>query len=537
MKFIYVLEDDERIQKDLYETLKSIDPKLHIRFFLTLAQFHEWLKVAVHEGAKSLAPGGQKYKDDDSEEITPSDTHELRLVVAKYEFFGAKNMGLIKRARDFFVRKKMCSEQEPTALILTAFDSPDFDIALAEERIINNVIFKPFDKLILKQHLEYALTGHHPVNTGTVAAMKIQSTIQMLKEVAFNSISEIGFTTVNNHEIKIGAITKYYSDVFKAENKRSIFAYCHSCKEIPPTASTSSDKEYLCEFHFFGADNKQISQIRRNILQNKSHEVHNLMNTQGSTMRVLVIDEDVAAGLEVKNFLSEKISNLEIYNYAHYGQLLSDLSDKDTVNRQELPPQFDMVFASYDLFEIEKEKRWGQICQYLQDRATKHAISTSGPPHLYLLSRKKVPTDEIRNIASWSKEIFFIPLDKGYILKKILSQHSTLLNRENSTVSSIKDNSVLKVANPVEITQISEAGLVLKYYRAMSTGAFREFILWRPEETETPEITGTVNFTEEDKNGGEFFLNHFVFFGMKDHYLKHIRLWLREAYIKSKEKG
>ncbi|WP_413612239.1 hypothetical protein [Bdellovibrio sp. HCB-110] len=530
MKFIYVLEDDERIHKDLYETLKSIDPQLSIRFFLNLEQFHEWLKVAVHEGAKSLAPGGHKYKEDTSEEIVPADTHELRLVVAKYEFFGVKNMGLIKRARDFFMRKKMCSEEEPTALILTAFDSPDFDIGLAEERIINNVIFKPFDKLILKQHLEYALTGHHPVNTDTVASMKIQSTIEMLKEVSLNSISEIGFTTLNNHEIKIGALTKYYSESFKTDNKKSVFAYCHSCKEVSP-------KEFLCEFHFFGADNKQISQIRRNILQNKSHETKNLQNTEGGKIRVLVLNEDVAMGLEIKNFLAEKISNVEIYTYAHYGQMLSDFSDKDTVNRQELPPQFDMIFAGYESFEVEREKRWEQICQYLNDRAKKHNVTLSRNPDLYLVSRKKIQLDEMRNLASWSREVFFAPLDKGYLLKKILSQHLDLLNIENTTVAHNPDTSVLKVANPVEITQISEAGLVLKYYRAISTGAFREFVLWRPEELETPEITGTVNFSEKDKNGGEFFLNHFVFFGMKDLYLKHIRLWLREAYIKAKEKG
>ncbi|WII71589.1 hypothetical protein QJS83_14055 [Bdellovibrio sp. 22V] len=528
MKFIYVLEDDERIQKDLFETLKSIDPKLHIRFFLNLAQFHEWLKVAVHEGPKALAPGGQKYKDDTSEDIEPASTHELRLVVAKNEFLGVQNIGLIKRAQEFFLRKKMCSPQEPTALVLTAFDSPDFDIGLAEERIINNVIFKPFDKLILKQHLEYALTGHHPVNTSTVAAMKIHSTIEMLKEVSLNSISEIGFTTLNNHEIKLGAMTKYYSDSFKSGNKRSIFAYCNSCKELSP-------KEFLCEFYFFGADNDQISQIRRTILQDKNHEAKDVQNTHGNPLKVLILDEDMPLNVEMKGFLSEKFSNVEVFSYSHYGQLLSDLADKDTPNKQELPAQFDLVFSNYQIFEIEKQRRWEQICEYLKERAKKHTTEYR-QPELFIVSRKKIPIDEIKNLSLWIKEIFFTPLDKGYIFKKTLSQYSSLVNKAPASVASINDKSTLKVANPVEITQISEAGLVLKYYRAISTGAFREFVLWRPEEVDTPEIIGTVNFTEKDK-GADYFLNHFVFFGMKDMYLKHIRLWLREAYIKAKEKG
>ncbi|MBO9667609.1 MAG: hypothetical protein J7501_12445, partial [Bdellovibrio sp.] len=194
MKFILILEDDERIKQDLFETLRSVDPKLHIRFFQDLAAFHEFLKVALTEGPNALAKAGTRHPLDTMEDITPSNTHELRLVIAKNEFLGVQNMGLIRRARDFFVRKKMCSDREPTALILTAFDSPDFDIKLAEERIINNVIFKPFDKLILKQHLEYALTGHHPVTETAVASIKISSTIEMLKEVEISSLSEIGFT-------------------------------------------------------------------------------------------------------------------------------------------------------------------------------------------------------------------------------------------------------------------------------------------------------------------------------------------------------
>ena len=530
MKFIYVLEDDVRIQKDLFETLKSIDPKLHIRFFTTLADFHEWLKTAVHDGPKALANGGIRHPADTTDPVEPSSAHELRLVIAKNEFLGTQNMGLVRRARDFFLRKKMCAEHEPTALILTAFDSPNFDIKLAEDRIINNVIFKPFDKLILRQDLEYALTGHHPLgSSSTVATIKINSTIEMLKEVSTSALSEIGFSTINNHEIAIGALTKYYSPAFTVNNKKSVYAYCSSCKEL-------SEKEFLCNFHFFAADNDQISQIRKHILQVKDHHNEGFQNSHTHPARILILDEDVPLGLDLKIFLTDRFSNSEVFVYSNYGQFLSDLADKDTPNRQTLPQQFDFIFANYEIFEFEKEKRWQQISEYLKDRAKRNGKELSEYPGLFLISRKKIAADEVRNLSAWTKEIFYTPLDKLYISKKLVTEHRALANKVPVTVASLQEQSVLKVANPVEISQISEAGLVMKYYRAISVGAFREFILWRPEENEIPEIIGTVNFTEEDKGGQEFFHNHFVFFGMKDHYLKHIRLWLRETYIKQKEK-
>ncbi|MEN0058612.1 MAG: hypothetical protein AAGB31_07240 [Bdellovibrio sp.] len=529
MKFIYILEDDERTRKDLYETLKSIDPHLHIRFFLSLAQFHDWLKVALKDGAKALAQGGQKYQSDNSMDPNPSVTDELRLVIAKNEFLGVQNMGLLRRARDFFIRKKMCSEQEPTALILTAFDSPDFDIGLAEERIINNVIFKPFDKLILKQHIEYALTGHHPVQSTTVASMQIHSTIEMLKEVPLNTMSEVGFTTLNNHEIPLGSFSKYYSEIFRTDDKKSLYAYCKSCMELSP-------KEYLCEFHFFGADSKQISQIRRHILQNKGHQEQTLQNAPGGRkIQILVLDEDENAANDIKATLMEKMGNAQVYVYTLAAQMLSDIGDKDTVHRQQLPEKIDLVFASIETFEVEKKKRWEKICQSLKDRAKNKGFELKTLPDLYITSRKKIPVEEIKDLFSWAKEVFFLPFDKSYVFKKLLLQQSTLLNKESASLYSMTEKTSIKVANPVEITQISEAGLILKYYRSISIGSFREFILWRPKELETPEIIGTVNFNEKDKGGGAYFLNHFVFFGMKDHYLKHIRLWLLDAYIKTKD--
>lgn len=530
MKYIYVLEDDPRLQKDLFETLKSIDPSLGVRFFQSLAEFHEWLKVAITEGPLSLAKGGKAHDLDPDKDPSPTSTDELRLVIAKDEFLGTRNMSLVARARDFFIRKKMCSEAEPTALILTAFDSPDFDIKLAEERIINNVIFKPFDKLILKQHIEYALSGRHPVKSGTVAAMQIKSIIEMLKEVSLNEISEIGFTSHNNHEIRLGALTKYYSESFRAKNQRSAFAYCIGSKELGP-------EKFICQFHFFGLNNLQISEIRKHVMASSSHQMENIKNVFPTKSRILLLDDNPQNLTDFQNVLSERFDNAEVFTYSSYGQLCADLEDKDTPHRQEIPTKFEYIIAHFQVFEEEQKKRWEELLKRMHMRAGKHGVQSFQEPVLYLYSKKEIPIENYRNFSGWVKDIFYLPLDKSYFMKKIVSNHPGLANKNEVTVHRLLETVTLKVANPVQISEISEAGLVMKYYRAIGIGSFREFILWRPDETETPEIIGTCNYTEADKGGEGGFLNHIVFFGMKDLYLKHLRLWVREAYIKSKEKA
>ncbi len=198
----------------------------------------------------------------------------------------------------------------------------------------------------------------------------------------------------------------------------------------------------------FGAENALLSQIRRSILHNKTHQSKELLNTHGPTLRILVLDEDLPQGLEVRNYLTEKISNIEVHNYGHYGQFLSDLADKETTNRKELPVHFDLIIANYEVFEIEKKKRWEQICQYLQDRATKHGKPINQLPELLLISRKKIQLEDMRDLGLWVRDVFFAPLDKGYFLKKLLLQYPTLLNKEAMTVTDIIDNSILKSRTP-----------------------------------------------------------------------------------------
>ncbi|AHI06158.1 hypothetical protein BDW_08290 [Bdellovibrio bacteriovorus W] len=547
MEFIFILEDDVRIQKELWDSLRSINPQLCLRFFHNLEEFHVWLKQALHEGPLSLANAGHRFLEDTSSEVPPAEKDQLRLIIANNNFLGTKNMSLLKRARDFFIRKKLCSTENPTSLVLTAFDSPDFDIKLAEERIINNVIFKPFDKLILKQHLSFALSGRHPLATADVASFQMHSTLEMLKEVCLHSLSEIGFSSCNNHPISAGAISKYYSEYFESNRKKSLYAVCTGSEKL-------AEDNYLCHFQFYGADNQQIQSLRRLILQDKAHQEEKVKRPSPSPKKILILEENSHSIAEIESALQIYFENIELHSYESFPQLLADLADKDTVQKKSLPNEFDYVFVSYQQFETEPLAKKDQLCQALSERKQKHAPSTDNTSSLkdcrfFVISRRSLEQDQIRDMAKWAQEVFFYPLEKSYIAKKLSQLTKLSIKREldikSLTVKSadpdqalIASNSLksLKVANPVEITQISEAGLILKYYRAMGIGGFREFILWRPNELENPEIIGTVNFTEKDR-GSEAYLNHFVFFGMTDFYLKHLRLWLRDAYIRSKAEG
>ena len=84
---------------------------------------------------------------------------------------------------------------------------------------------------------------------------------------------------------------------------------------------------------------------------------------------------------------------------------------------------------------------------------------------------------------------------------------------------------------------MSEAGFIMEYYREISIGAFREIVLWQPYEIGAPELMSNCNFVEEASGKMGTYHCQFVFFGMSDYFLKHIRIWIRDNYILSKEAG
>lgn len=513
MKYIFVLEDESNFSEALFDTIKSIDSQYQVRFFKTLNEFHEWMKIAMTKGPLALAEG----------DVPASAQDELRLIVAKNEILGTHNMDLIRRSQEFLIRKKFCTPEFPTAFILTAFDSPDFNILSAEEPIISNVIFKPFDKLILKQHFEFAIGGNQPLDGSTISAIVVSDKIEMLKRGQYESISEIGFTSVTNVEMTVGAMTKYYATAFQADSRKSIYAFCSSSIKTGPNT-------FANEFQFYAAEPAQIAKIRNLILQSSKVETVPILKKVGQPKNIVIVNDHIPQTQELRTLLQDKFVLVTVFPYANVEQLQADLPN--------IPENIDCVFASYELFETDKSKKWEAFCSVFQEEAKKRGTSLSKNPDLFIMSKKKLAPETFKELHEFAKDVFFAPLDRIYATKKISSFYEALALQKSTSISLIKEATKMKIATSADVKQISEAGLVMNYHRLIEIGSFREFILLRENEAESPEITGICNYNEEHKDAkSTISSNHFVFFGMRDHFLKHIRLWIRETYIRQKGEG
>lgn len=651
MKFVYVLEDDPKFQKDIAESIIFIDPKIQIRIFSKLEYFVDWIRVMMTEGPAAIVKGGVS-PDEIPQEPLAEEAHQLVLVISKIEFLGAKQISLLRKSRDLFVQRGICTKEDPTSIVLTAFDDPHYNLKELGDRILNNIIFKPFDRLILIQHLTFAIDGRHPASKYTIANQKTTAVFEMLKRVPVEMISEFGLVTRSNNSIKPGAISKYYGETFATERHRSIMAVTDRCIPHPQHPG-----EFQVSLRFFAADPTQISNIRKKI-RHPSQTVAQFdwgqsVNAPPSMINVVVVDPDEGGAAGVGGTLERKFQGLRVTHYDNFRSFLLDLdpsqmnskdesppkafagipeitfvfdsagnllrfekptetpatlfglSERDLLNKSHwflghlidrhkdkfktifksaryntnadpfymiafegveylltltsqespkeglislkfveaskddwiaylqkssrLPDKIDVVMVSHRFLGDSPAERWAFVSECLKKRGVEN-------PKIFLLSVKDYSDAQEREMSAYMTDIFFRPVDRAYLAMKFHYFFPSLkILDEPIALKTITETSVIKAANPVKVSELSEAGFVMQYYRPISIGSFREMVLWQPYEIGAPELLSNCNYTEEKQGEKGVFNCHFVFFGMTDHFLKNIRVWIRDNYILSKE--
>jgi hypothetical protein len=660
MKFVIILEDDLYLQRQIVEALEAVDPKMCLRGFNQLKDYAEWFQRMMTEGPKSLESAGEHIGGAEATPNQDKDPHRLALVVSKIEFMGERQMDLIAKSLKILIGKNLCTEADPTAVVLTAFPEKNINLMALQKTFITNLLYKPFDRLLLQQHLSFAVSGHHPPNQIAIANQKTNIQIEMLKSVDVEQLGEIGFVTRSDQAIPVGSISKYYGDAFSTDKHRSVIARCVECIKHPKI-----ENFYQGKFEYYSIDNDQISLMRKKVLEKTA--IRSNINWWSNPIHPqkhhgLIISHGNVELIGLKSVLESNFDNLHVTTTDHEGKLLNDIDPTQHVKALNLskdpatPLNLDIKFIiSPDKNEIvgfeppiadndkifgkaakewmgpfSKKIFWSQseshnilrdafghgkvnlneqaIVSFLNEDGSIHyarilsaekkpnqdghivnevlfhplseseilrvklsKLSIKGPIEFvmldadiylgkdekfwiefeaklkqhqdlmqwqgpaiswFLFSKKHLPDQMERKIAGHIKDFFFMPLDRVYFLKKIKAEIESLnFGAKIEEPKTIVYQDLIKSAMPVTVKEISEAGLVMEYHRSIDLGTFREFILWREDEVNVPEVLGNCNFFEKEAKTTK---NHFVFFGVSDHIAKYLRVWIREAYIHAK---
>ncbi len=638
MKYVYVLEKDEKFRKELHEALIKIDLQLQIRFFVDLESFAKWMTLALKDGNKALAQGGNPFIEL-KEPLASANGDQLVLFVTSDEMMGSQSMNLLKKTHQVFLKRGLCTLEMPTAIVITAFDDPSFEQSKVEDAIISNVIYKPFDLMIMQQHLNNALSGRQIPKETNLHNMKMTASIEMLKNINMEAISYAGFVTSSDRAIEIGAISKYYAQEFVSGKTRSVMAKCVRCEPHPLWK-----EQFQVTLNFFSLEPSQVRDIRKNLAGAKTENIINYNWNLAPTRKTahgltIVVMDDKKQGISniiqsafngasvveyftwdkfhadfdpaqspllmQKNFPQEgefKIRtdvtghfvlsclpelkegdkifdlNFEQFKKLDFGACISPESKTDwqSIMRGEVAmtaaaqkiicldiqntkrifkvlqkektantdgtPCLEFTFAELAMEEkinfLKSMSRWPQKIDIVISTVDFHKKLVENeckiPGKHFLVTDRNLSDAEERELGLVVQDIFVAPYERNHVNMRIKAEVG-LLSPE--VIVTQKKSTFVQVANPINITEISEGGVILKYSRPMTVGSFRKFVLWSASETDLLEYTGTCNFTEAFEGEDPHVLNHFVFFGMRDIFLKNIRLWIRDNYILSKTKA
>lgn len=571
MKHVLILEDDSRYRDELKEALYSIDKNLVLIYFDKLEEIQKYILQVAKEKPQVF------FKDEKP---------KIPLMIIKNEIMGSTNVKLFKKIKLMFQTQGLSTEDDPTAIVITAFDDHQFHAAQVESRLINNVIYKPFDKLLLKQHLTFAISGRHPPSEYSIYTLKISSVVEMLKDVPLKAISDIGFITEGDRDLPIGSIAKYYSDQFQIDTTRSLMGVVTHCELIQKGNSENETKDiYRIYLNYFGASNKQIQLLRRKVLGSvhpepnvKSFNLNSFAlplskSQKKQKIKIAIIGNpflDLVNLLSINpnysdnlDFVSFKDAQTFLYEYLNHvsdqeelNKLLAnweknkknlsipqDITNTNSVKRPE-PTQvanhetYQFILIPTQLIHESVVGFWQDLKKVIEKKNAENALYPELKPVYFIsYSNKNLNPQDEHAHSQVSQDLFYEPIDKGYFVKKLNLLNSAIQIHSPTPIKLVLTSEEAKVAQPIKFIEVSEAGMTMEYYRPLSIGALREFVLWLPNENENPYFLAANNYTEKKDKSGQLFLNHFVFFGLNEFYLKHLRLWIRHNYIKAKSKG
>lgn len=479
MGLYLVIDPEEKTKAEILAALEQIDNQAQIIYKTSIAQ---WRKDRAEKQETKL---------------------EFDLIVLNFEEFEITNWpDELKQ-----VRTEISLGKDPN-IILVGYESPNLSRKLLTRLDFFNFVFKPFDKLILKETVHTAMSKKKRITPLEIKAQKSAAFIAVLKEIELQSVSELGFVTLSDELIPAGATSKYFSNLFQHEKKVSTWAQC--LKSVPHPGKPNT---FINQFQLFGIESGALMALRRHIQSHKSNVASSALWYLGKpaksrTVTMALVAPDGTQSRKLKADLENYFQNFEC-----------DLLDPQKSPLEKKHPQYDFVLNWSDVGPEALKKEFGEQTKFF-----------------WLLEGFAIEDDRTKVVGKYA-DCFILPIDKSYMFKKLKIHVADLEPKEEIELLNIFSHEKMKSANLIQISEINEIFLTFNYHRELTYKTFREFTLFSDDERNMIELPAFCAFAEKNGNEKGKFIHQFLFFATTDHYLKAIRVWLLQDYISQKQKN
>lgn len=421
----------------------------------------------------------------------------IALILICLEELQEELKGDLKTADDLHGVLQSLKERYKCELLLSMFNDPVKPLKNTEQLPVANVIYKPFDVTILKEHTRFALMPGKQVKTQYVHTTQTETIIESLKKFKMLELSEFGMKIDKKFPLELNKSYKFYHPVFSHRKSQHIWA-----RMIHETAD-----HY--ELFFSQSPTAVLSQMRKRIAAGnkvKNPQWHGLSesNTQKALTVALQTDDQVAQTL--RDILNRNFKNLTFIAAADF--------DPNT------PVEADVLIT-----EMKYEE--AQLTSQFVKRPLVIRIYDENLTRLELKPRLEVEYLRLEK-----------PVDRVCLVKmfKLFYPHLEIAGEEILQVTA-QIGEVTALAEVIKIKEFSEAAMLFGDKYVYPVDAVIEIALPQEDENSLQEVIGKVHFVNERPAPDGLTQQQFVLFGMKDEYLKTMRLWSLQKHIEKNSKN
>jgi hypothetical protein len=472
MAYLIAVEHDPKCYKDIAESLVGLAKELGHEFLLfeNLADFKTEFNKPEHA------------------------EHAVLLMIVSYE------EALKDPKKDLTTSLNEIKTQYKCDVLLTMFEDPLKPLKKSSFLPVQNIIYKPFDLTILKEHTRFALNLGTKIKTSYVHTTQVQTEIEMLKKFRISDISEFGFKVDKLNKLDPTIAYKFYHPLFESRKTQSIWA--RVVNETPD----------FYELLFCQSVPSILSHLRKKVATSPQ-KVKNATwaglktNTQKQLKIALQIDNtDLSESLQ--DLLTRNFKNLSFIQNKEIDPTAKITADvlltEAALDQKILAQQFTnlpLVIRLYDASE--NLKRADLEAQFLTE-----------------FLRIEKPVDKAALMKSF--KLFFPNLEEADEKVQLLTVHL---------------DEMCSLSEVVKIQEFSEAAILFTDHTKYDLGQVLDIALPHEDETSLQEIKAKVHFSSPNPDGHKLYEQQFVLFGMKDEHLKLLRLWALQKHIEKNKKG
>jgi hypothetical protein len=378
------------------------------------------------------------------------------------------------------------------------FDDPLKPLKKASTIPVQNIIYKPFDLTILKEHTRFAISLGKKIKTLYVHTTQVETAIESIKKFKIKEFSEFGFKIEKNYPLEKNKAYKFYHPIYTNKKNQHIWA------------RFINETETHYEMHFCQSVSVIINQLRKKIATTKSKVKNPVWLGQSQnkqtalTIALQLSDEDLVKTLQ--ELLDRNFKNLTF------------------IPNSEIDPK-KKTTADLLITEVNYEEK--TLDAQFTSRPIVIRLNDDAPIRAELEKRFLLEFIRIQK-----------PIDRSFLVKVLRNlfpeleekqeeiQEATALVEENTSLSEV-----------IKVQEFSEAAISFSDPHQYELGLVMNIALPQDDETTLKEIKAKIHFVSEKPNPDKVFLYQFVLYGMKDEFLKNIRLWALQKHIEKNKAG